>query len=110
MLTIVTDKIAFGRVVQWLQRRGSASTTMKKIGCPQRRPFGDDSGNDSLEEEVSYEEEYAQPPRSEDGDTTDTENDDDNDDNDGREDDDDDNDRKDDDDDSDDQCSDDTFD
>jgi hypothetical protein len=42
-----------------------------------------------LEEEVSSEEEYARPHRSNDGDTTDSKNDNDNGDNDGRDDDDD---------------------
>jgi hypothetical protein len=113
MVTLVTDKIPFGRVVQWTQRRASASTMAKKIGCPRRRPFGDyndDDGDDSddesssSKEEVSSEEESVWPPRSNDSGITDSENDDNND---GR--DDGDNDRSDYDDDSDDQCSDDTF-
>jgi hypothetical protein len=41
MLILATDNIPFGGVVQWLQRRLSASTITKKIRCPQRRRRGD---------------------------------------------------------------------
>jgi hypothetical protein len=40
MLTLISDKIPFSGVVQWLQRRASASTTMKKFGCPWQRRRG----------------------------------------------------------------------
>jgi hypothetical protein len=54
MLTLVTEKIPFDRVFQWLPRRTSTSTTRRKRCLRRRRRSDDDDDDDdsSLKEEV----------------------------------------------------------